>query len=318
MGTTLTGTTIQDTYDALIKVGDNGPLSATAKLLSDGLGNDSILALSTTAVGVGFATPTARLQVRGTGATAATTALLVDNSAGTAALTVLDSLTSSFGGSLAVGLATPTARLHVKGTGSTSGTTALRIENSAGTAALTISDNGFSAFAGTVTNATGPIQALSFNAAGTPFNFGTAAIYGITGTLPVVTSGQRDGFLGQFTFAPTSGTTILNIFNASPTINQTGGANGITRGLFINPTLTSAADFRAIEVTNGGAYINTTSVNASAILQSDSTTKGFLPPRMTTTQKNAIATPAAGLVVYDTTLNKLCVYTTAWETITSI
>jgi hypothetical protein len=51
MGTTLTGTTPQDTYDSLIKVTDNGPLSGTAKYLSDGLGNDSVLALSTTAVG---------------------------------------------------------------------------------------------------------------------------------------------------------------------------------------------------------------------------------------------------------------------------
>jgi hypothetical protein len=58
---------------------------------------------------------------------------------------------------------------------------------------------------------------------------------------------------------------------------------------------------------------------ASAILDLTSTTKGFLPPRMTTTQKNAIATPAAGLVVYDTTLGKLCVRgAAAWETITSI
>jgi hypothetical protein len=57
---------------------------------------------------------------------------------------------------------------------------------------------------------------------------------------------------------------------------------------------------------------------ASAQVLIESTTKGFLPPRMTTTQKNAIASPAAGLMVYDTTLNKLCVYTTAWETITSI
>jgi hypothetical protein len=40
---------------------------------------------------------------------------------------------------------------------------------------------------------------------------------------------------------------------------------------------------------------------------------------MTTTEKNAIATPAAGLVVYDSTLNKLCVRTaSAWETITSL
>lgn len=57
---------------------------------------------------------------------------------------------------------------------------------------------------------------------------------------------------------------------------------------------------------------------ASAVMEVTSTTQGFLPPRMTTTQKNAIASPAAGLVVYDTTLNKLCVYTTAWETITSV
>jgi hypothetical protein len=61
-----------------------------------------------------------------------------------------------------------------------------------------------------------------------------------------------------------------------------------------------------------------TAVNASAKVQVDSTTQGFLPPRMTTTQKNAIASPAAGLVVYDTTLAKLCVYTTTWETITSL
>jgi hypothetical protein len=39
---------------------------------------------------------------------------------------------------------------------------------------------------------------------------------------------------------------------------------------------------------------------------------------MTTLQKAAIATPAEGLMVYDETLSKLCVYTgAAWETITS-
>ena len=60
-------------------------------------------------------------------------------------------------------------------------------------------------------------------------------------------------------------------------------------------------------------------INASAIFQLNSTTQGFLPPRMTTTQKNAIATPATGLVVFDTTLAKLAVYTGAgWEAVTSI
>jgi hypothetical protein len=52
MGTTLTGTTPQDTYDSLIKVTDNGPISGTLKALSDGLGNDSSLSLSTTAASV--------------------------------------------------------------------------------------------------------------------------------------------------------------------------------------------------------------------------------------------------------------------------
>jgi hypothetical protein len=41
-------------------------------------------------------------------------------------------------------------------------------------------------------------------------------------------------------------------------------------------------------------------------------------PSHTTVEKNAIVSPVAGSVVYDTTLNKLCVYTTAWETITSV
>lgn len=40
--------------------------------------------------------------------------------------------------------------------------------------------------------------------------------------------------------------------------------------------------------------------NTSALLQLDSTTKGFLPPRMTNAQRTAIATPAVGLMVYCT------------------
>ena len=68
----------------------------------------------------------------------------------------------------------------------------------------------------------------------------------------------------------------------------------------------------------GTLLINATSANASALLQIDSTTKGFLPTRMTTAQKNAIASPGEGLFIYDTTLHKLCVFTgSAWETITS-
>ena len=44
--------------------------------------------------------------------------------------------------------------------------------------------------------------------------------------------------------------------------------------------------------------------DASAQLDVSSTTKGFLPPRMTTTQRNAIGSPAEGLIIYNTTDNK--------------
>jgi hypothetical protein len=55
--------------------------------------------------------------------------------------------------------------------------------------------------------------------------------------------------------------------------------------------------------------------NASAILEINSTDKGVLPPRMTTTQKLAIASPATGLEVFDTTLNAPQYYNgTAWLT----
>ena len=69
---------------------------------------------------------------------------------------------------------------------------------------------------------------------------------------------------------------------------------------------------------SGNVGIGTTA-NTSAILDVQSTTKGVRMPNMTTTQKNAIASPAAGLMVFDTTLSKLCVYSgAAWQTITSV
>lgn len=74
------------------------------------------------------------------------------------------------------------------------------------------------------------------------------------------------------------------------------------------PSQVNAADYISV---------NVTSPTATAALQVDGTTKGIQFPRMTTTQKNAIAN-TAGLVVFDTTLGKLCVNTgSAWQTITS-
>ncbi len=54
MATSYTGLRVQDTYNAIIKIGDNSNLTATPKLLSDGLGNDSPLYLSGTRLGIGI------------------------------------------------------------------------------------------------------------------------------------------------------------------------------------------------------------------------------------------------------------------------
>jgi hypothetical protein len=85
-------------------------------------------------------------------------------------------------------------------------------------------------------------------------------------------------------------------------------------GIYNNSNTDSATiGYKLIVTKQGTAALGTSTPNASAILQTDSTTRGFLPPRMTTTQKLAIGTPAAGLMVYDTTLNQMSYYNgTLW------
>src|SRR3989344_312899 len=61
-------------------------------------------------------------------------------------------------------------------------------------------------------------------------------------------------------------------------------------------------------ISTGQIAVGAASATSSALFQIDSTTQGFLPPRMSTAEKNAIVSPAAGLAVFDTTLNKLNVY----------
>lgn len=78
------------------------------------------------------------------------------------------------------------------------------------------------------------------------------------------------------------------------------------------PVAISLSGAEQVEVVQAGTSSRTTT-QAIANIQPTS----LVVPNATTAQKNAL-TAAAGQLVFDTTLSKLCVYNgSAWETITS-
>jgi hypothetical protein len=125
---------------------------------------------------------------------------------------------------------------------------------------------------------------------------------------------QQTGRIEFYTSDATPGPVGVHSF----ILSSTEGTTGLGALSFGTGQSGSAAE--QLRITSGGNVgIGTSSPSASAILDAQSTTKGVRMPNMTTTQKNAIASPAAGLMVFDTTLAKLCVYSgSAWQTITSI
>ena len=126
-----------------------------------------------------------------------------------------------------------------------------------------------------------------------------AGRYAADGTT-VITNTNNSVFLGYATKANANSQANQIVIG----FNATGiGSNSVVLG---NDSITKTA-------LKGNVLIGTTTNVASSKLTVESTTQGFLPPRMTTAQKTAIASPTAGLVVYDSTLNTLNTYNgSAW------
>jgi hypothetical protein len=324
-------------------------------LLDLQVGGVSRLKVTNTEVQIGSISG-ARLAVKGSGSTSATTSLLVQNSAGNSALTILDNLNSQFGGtvtsdggfrsiayfdsfqrvSLNNGLNTNpqnylisggvgrillidnsegdfnrlqfggttssfpslkrngtaidvrladdsnyallnTGATFIKGSGTTSATTSLLVQNSAGTDLIRLNDLGLLQFGGTTNSFP------AFKRVGSGLELKSA----------------DDTFNGE---------PIFTSFNIQVK-NMFFGADALTFGY-----LGGTVGFKMSNVGASSFGVGVTEAPASAQLEVRSTTKGFLPPRMTTTQKNAISSPAAGLVVYDTDTNKLTCYNgTTWN-----
>lgn len=140
----------------------------------------------------------------------------------------------------------------LRGTGNTSATTALTVQNSSSVNILRVLNDGQTILRGTTNNDTTNIFRIEQQNG--------------NGRFLVNANGQTiissDAFASSETFVtvsrgnfnPTSGTATHTSLAITPTINQTGGANGITRGLYVNPTLTAAADWRSIQWDNNTGY----------------------------------------------------------------
>lgn len=157
--------------------------------------------------------------------------------------------------------------------------------NGSNTTILRIMGNETSFFRGTLTispDADTPTISTSISAGSLAFNqsgiISTNHSTGAIGNLLSVTNGGsltptlNSSIQAAITttFAPTSGIANFAYLGIVGTINQTGGANGITRGIYINPTLTAAADWRSGEFINGtnGKFLiaNATGVTPLAAL----------------------------------------------------
>ena len=296
------------------------------------------------------ATPTARLQVKGSGTTAATTALLVQNSAGTDLFKVLDggadkqvrmnsALIGSLeflGTSIATGGGNPItmqynplhiggasgAELAVKGSGNDATTTALLVQNSDGRNILSVSDDGHTLIGDT--SAQGYAANLTFIRA----SGGTRGANFYQNNNDFILTNPNGGFkvdgiqttlVGSGT---TSATTALLVQNSAGTelMKVTdGGPTYIKSAVFTTSTqfrgyvdANNNSNLNFIVPSSGNSFVISKSYNpsndASALLDVQSTTQGFLPPRMTTTERDLISTPSAGLMVYNTTTNKAQCY----------
>jgi hypothetical protein len=146
----------------------------------------------------------------------------------------------------------------IRGTGTTSATTALLVTNSVGSTILQVRNDNYvlatnisvtSVFSTNYyTNGTGENMLLYGGSSGTTSSF-------VFNTYGSTDSALSNDFVRMSrVYNPTSGVGIYNTLLIGSTINQTGGANGITRGLYVNPTLTAAADWRSIEWSNNSGW----------------------------------------------------------------
>jgi hypothetical protein len=288
---------INTTTDAGYKLDVNGTarVSGNATFGTLGTGTGMFWDNTNNRLGIGTNGPTAKLQVNANGALSTDIAFKIRNSADTADLMTVNGvgqlgIDRNFGLKflLSSTISAPSnGNILLK---DAAGTSFNRLQFGGGTTAFPSLQRSGSALC--VVDSTGTFLSNLLVGITTDAGFrldvnGTARVQGdITGTSNITCG-------------------IGFAYNFGSTATQIKHYNGNSLGFLLGNAWYG-------RITTGGTVFGSDTINASAVLEAVSTTKGFLPPRMTTTQKNAIATPAAGLVVYDTDLNQLCTYDGTW------
>lgn len=369
MGTSLSGLTPATTFDGLLKVGDNDPLTADLKAISTGDGTDTILSLSNSALQIGGETiiegattgeffkvrnasnPTQKFYIEKVDDAlnrfnAGTDTTYITYRDGAHLRFVVGGTTHAQlanTGDLSIGLggSNASARTHIKGSGATSATTSLLVQNSAGAQALKVTDDGIV----TLGNSNVYVEGADIKRGTTALNLTTSPSLtsydsqkfktfdgtNYTEVMRITNTDQRVG-IGETTptarlhvkgSGATSATTALLVENSAGTdllkVRDDGGV--FATNFYAGTSIVQQNSFRInqqwLVSGAGGQGLRIGTANAgpdnSAKLEVESTTQGFLPPRMTTTQRDAISSPARGLMIYNTSTDTAeCWNGSAW------
>jgi hypothetical protein len=109
------------------------------------------------------------------------------------------------------------------------------------------------------------------------------------------------------------GVALGSIFDGTPVDDTVQKYDSATSKLQ-NSTIKSTAAQTTINSTEG-LVINSTFLQPSAALQIDTTTRGLLAPRLTTTQRTAMPEVQQGLLIYNVTTNRPNWFSTGWNVV---
>ena len=143
----------------------------------------------------------------------------------------------------------------------------------------------------------------------------TSTPTGISGNIPIYAIDTQT-FQDSGRKFNDSGSTVYDIFSGSKIFGLFGSTTTSQNYIPKYNTQNTGVVPSSIYDNGTSVGIGTATPNSSAILDLTSTTKAFLPPRMTTAQMNAIATPTKGMLIFNMTDGVFYQYNgTGWESL---